>query len=39
VSGSVMLGSKASYATIVSVEKRMDPNNRFRFHYFASILG
>jgi hypothetical protein len=39
VSGSVRFGSEASYVSIVSVKKRMDPNNRFRFHPFASILG
>jgi hypothetical protein len=37
--GQDIFGSEASYQNILAVKKRLDPENRFRFHPFVSILS
>jgi hypothetical protein len=36
--GKDIFGSEASYQTILAVKKKLDPENRFQFHPFVSIL-
>mmetsp|Transcript_6779 Transcript_6779/g.12191 ORF Transcript_6779/g.12191 Transcript_6779/m.12191 type:complete len:484 (-) Transcript_6779:569-2020(-) len=38
ISGPSIFGNEAAYQTILSHKAQVDPNNRFRFHPFASIL-
>jgi hypothetical protein len=38
ISGPSIFGNEAAYQTVLSQKAQVDPNNRFRFHPFASIL-